>query len=60
MKKSNAQSLRKTFAILSCILALCTAVLTACTMTNNPTPQAPLAEVVTVERPSAPATPKTI
>ncbi len=40
-------------------LLLATAVLTACTVTNNPTPQAPLAEVVTVsvERPSATATP---
>ncbi len=41
------------------VLGLATAVLAACTFTNNPTPQAPLAEVVTVsvERPSAIATP---
>ena len=37
-------------------LLLATAVLAACT-TNDPTPQAPLAEVVTVERPSDTATP---
>ncbi len=38
-------------------LVWATAVLATCTTTNNPTPQAPLAEVVTVERPSASATP---
>lgn len=40
------------------VLGLATAVLAACTTTNDPTPQAPLAEVVTVtvERPSATAT----
>lgn len=41
------------------VLLLGTAVLAACTTINDPTPQAPLAEVVTVsvERPSATATP---
>ncbi len=38
-------------------LLLATAVLAACITTDDPTPQAPLAEVVTVERPSATATP---
>ncbi len=39
------------------VLGLATAVLAACTATSKPTPQTPLAEAVTVERPSATATP---
>ena len=48
------------YAKLLLVLGLVTAVLTACTITNNPTPQAPLAEVVTVsvERPSVTTTPQ--
>ncbi|MCB9009856.1 MAG: hypothetical protein H6656_21220 [Ardenticatenaceae bacterium] len=50
---------KSVYAKMMLVLLVATVVLAACTITNNPTPAAPLAEVVTVsvERPSATATP---